>query len=636
MSASPGKHRYLRRLSPRAKTALFASVVVVAAGVTIPAFAGDGPTVELIVGLKQNNADSSAQRLLDKGYKLRGAALLEKLAARTIVVPADEADSISAVLEAQKGVDYVEENRTVVAAAAEEPSGEPATVESTGEPAAEESTGSTTAEESTSSTKAADTPPPPNMRDVLTQIAVPAAWETATTWSSPVVAVVDTGVNPVGGLADVLLPGESFMPNIDSSADDSTNSHGTAMASLVNAACPTCKILPVKALDMRGTGEDDKIAPAVEYAADQGAKVINLSLGYQDRTATAGQTMQRAIDYARGKGAVVIASAGNSVRNNEWGVLKQYPAANPGVLGVGGINTAGGRYTPDDDPNKDPKKRMGTNYGADWVDLAAPYCAAVLTGTGATTSMCGTSVSTALASAVAGLVRARTSTVNLWTVENALTSTAVPPSASDKWVAFGTVRADRAVGKVDTTAPKITDATPAYLTKFRGTVSVTATGVTDTGGGYLAGSGILGAALYADGAFVGSDYTAPYAVNYNSGTRNGVVKLQWKVWDKAANLAVFYRNIVADNTKPSYKFNAPANNAKVGNTVKVTASTWDGGSGVYRAELWINNKLIKTSTSTSISWSVDTRSLGKTMKVSLGVRDKVGNVVYSPVRTWKK
>ncbi len=302
------------------------------------------------------------------------------------------------------------------------------------------------------------------------------------------------------------------------------------------------------------------------------------------------------------------------------------------MLAVGGTNAQGTRFTKYDDP----AGATGTNYDPSWVDLAAPYCADALTSSGGSQEVCGTSFSTALASGVAGLVKSRTAAATQWSIENALTTTATAPPPSDRWVAFGQLRADLAVAKVDTTAPVIGSAAPSYHQTFRGTFAVSAGAISDTGGGYPAGSGADHAWLYANGKYVGSDYSAPFAVNYNSGTTNSVVHLQWKVFDRAGNVGILNRDAIADNLAPTLTWTAgPANNAKVKGTVTVKATASDAG-GVSRVELWINGKLTQWDWTSGYAFSINTAKYGSTIKVQLRANDKAGNVRSLTTRTWKR
>ncbi|MEU7909278.1 S8 family serine peptidase [Actinoplanes sp. NPDC049118] len=657
-----------RRDSRRLKISLLGVVAVVAAGITVPAFADTDPDVRLIVGLEAAGRQDTAEELADKGYRLKTKGRLDRLGARTLLVSEDDAAKVAARLRDQDGVAFVQLDRKVSALA--EPgteAGEAPGTEAGEAPSLEESepAGPSPATPGTPSPSEVSSPaveptigedpnnpvghptesstapePEPTEShlvtaawDALAQLGVPDALRSGTGWSSQTVAVVDTGVTPVGDLAGAVLPGVNVVenaPNPADAGDDSTDGHGTAVASLVKAACPTCKILPVKALDKRGTAFESEVAQGITYAADQGARIINLSFGapVQPGTPDAGELLQSAVDYARGKGAVVLASAGNDA----YGSVKYYPAANAGVLAVSGTNSSGGRYLKSDDPDG----VAGANFGATWVDLAAPYCAAALTTVGFRRQVCGSSFSTALVSGVAGLVKSRTAAANQWSIENALTSSATAPAATDKWLAYGEVRADRAVLKVDATPPVVGATTPSYMQRFRGTVTVTASNITDAGGDYPGGSGAIRAGLYADGKYVASDYSAPFSINYNSGTLNRTVKLQWKVIDRAGNTGILNRNVVADNLAPTLTWaSGPKNNAKVKGTVTVTAKASDA-AGVSRVELWINGKLAQWDWTSGYSFKVNTAAYGKTIKVQLRANDKVGNVRYLSTYTWKR
>ena len=66
--------------------------------------------------------------------------------------------------------------------------------------------------------------------------------------------------------------------------------------------------MPLKVLSSSGGGTVSDIAEAIKFAADNGADVINMSLGGGGES----QLMEEAIDYAHSKGVVIIAAAGNS------------------------------------------------------------------------------------------------------------------------------------------------------------------------------------------------------------------------------------------------------------------------------------------------------------------------------------
>jgi len=80
----------------------------------------------------------------------------------------------------------------------------------------------------------------------------------------------------------------------------------------VAGVCPGCKLIIVKILDDNGSGTTSNATAGITWAADQGAKVINMSLGTtESSTAT---LYAQAVNYAMSKGAVVVAAAGMMVQ----------------------------------------------------------------------------------------------------------------------------------------------------------------------------------------------------------------------------------------------------------------------------------------------------------------------------------
>ncbi|HEX8346951.1 MAG TPA: S8 family serine peptidase [Actinoplanes sp.] len=182
---------------------------------------------------------------------------------------------------------------------------------------------------------------------------------------------------------------------------------------------------------------------------------------------------------------------------------------------------------------------------------------------------------------------------------------------------------------LDRTLPRVAGAGPAQNSRHRGTVNVTATGVSDK-------SGIANLTLYADGKWVGRDTTAPYAVKYNLSKRNGPVKLQWKAFDKVGNVGVLNRTIVADNTAPSVRITSgPKDKAKVKGTVKLGVAASDA-SGISRVELLVNGKKVATDAKAGYTFSVKVSKYGKKLKIQVRAYDKVGNVRTDKTRNWKR
>lgn len=262
------------------------------------------------------------------------------------------------------------------------------------------------------------------------KVEAPRAWDVTRGSSSVVIAVLDTGVNGGPELDGKLLPGRDFVNDDADAADDNPGRHGTAVAAVAAAdandggvagMCWTCKILPVKVLGSDGSGSTYAIAQGITWAADNGADVIVMSLG----GTSVSRAMQDAVAYARTRGAVLVAAAGNSGTDT-----RNYPAAITGVIGVAGSTSSDDRYP-------------WSNHGQ-WVDVAAPGCNGAPLPDGRYADFCGTSSATPLtAGAVAlGLSLGATGPV----VEEALRTTAVPVAGG--WVERGRVDAAAMLGAV--------------------------------------------------------------------------------------------------------------------------------------------------------------------------------------------
>ena len=91
------------------------------------------------------------------------------------------------------------------------------------------------------------------------------------------------------------------------------------------------KILPVRVLDANGGGVASNVAKGIIWAADHGARVINLSLGGGKSPG-----IEQAMQYANSKGAVVLAAGGN---NGQAGNAPMYPAAYPEAIAVAAVDS---------------------------------------------------------------------------------------------------------------------------------------------------------------------------------------------------------------------------------------------------------------------------------------------------------
>ncbi len=255
---------------------------------------------------------------------------------------------------------------------------------------------------------------------------------TAGSGTGVIVAVLDTGVDAThSALAGHLMSGYDF---VDMDADpsevgvpevDSVYGHGTHVAGIVALTAPDAKIMPLRVLDQNGEGNIWVLAEALRYAVnpdgnlatDDGATVINMSLGTEQRTAflddiinlvtcsnnTSGGgghdmrlpdgvtmgTNDKPEECLSRKGAVIVAAAGN-----DGNTLKEYPAAedNKGVLAVAATT-------------QDDVRASYSNYGS-WVQIGAPGDAILSTVPGNQWgAWSGTSMATPFVAGVAALVQ---------------------------------------------------------------------------------------------------------------------------------------------------------------------------------------------------------------------------------------
>jgi len=196
----------------------------------------------------------------------------------------------------------------------------------------------------------------------FSQINLPGAWEIST-GEGVVVAVVDTGINPFGRdgfgvlAEDRLLLGYNAIAGVRGGID--YNQHGTHVAGTIGQETDNgtgvagiaynARLLPVKSLSYMGGGLYSWIINGIRWATDNGADVINLSLG----SGAYSRLLEDAVDDAYEKGVTVIAAAGNDGTDN---IL--YPAALEHCIAVGAV-----RY--------DKQLTSYSNYG-DEIDLVAP------------------------------------------------------------------------------------------------------------------------------------------------------------------------------------------------------------------------------------------------------------------------
>jgi subtilisin family serine protease len=269
------------------------------------------------------------------------------------------------------------------------------------------------------------------------QTALPNAWDLTTGTSSVIVAVLDSGVDATHPDLPAMGAGYDVVNDDAVPADDlghGTQVTGALAARLGNGldgvgACPGCTVMPVKVISgVTGIATDADIVDGIVWATDHGADVINMSLGGPDLS----ELMTNGVAYARSRGVVVIASAGNDGTSD-----LNYPAAIEGVVSVAGVDSHDWLYT-------------WSNRGAS-VDVAAPGCLQTTLLGGGSIEGCGTSIAAPLVSGIAGLVLSRNSLLNAEQVTSILTSSARDEPGLD--VEHGIVDANVALHVAGATPP---------------------------------------------------------------------------------------------------------------------------------------------------------------------------------------
>ncbi len=192
----------------------------------------------------------------------------------------------------------------------------------------------------------------------LTRIGAPQAWDVTTGSSDLIIAIVDSGIDlDHPDLSGKIIWGYDYV-NGDWVPDDD-HGHGTHVAGIAAAKTNNstgvagvswgARLMALKVLDAGGNGTYANVASAVTYAANHGAKIINLSLGGDYDS----QTLHEAVIYAHNAGCVIVAATGN---NGNGSVL--YPARYAEAFAVAATDS-------------NDQRAWFSNYGPE-VDVAAP------------------------------------------------------------------------------------------------------------------------------------------------------------------------------------------------------------------------------------------------------------------------
>ncbi|WJH36282.1 S8 family serine peptidase [Paenibacillus sp. CC-CFT747] len=268
----------------------------------------------------------------------------------------------------------------------------------------------------------------------LEQIHAREAWDVATGNEAITIALVDTGVDLTHpDLVSHLVKGTNLINPGQPPADD--NGHGTNVAGVIAASANNdkgiagllwkAKIMPVKALESNGTGEEDKLGEGIRYAVDHGAKIVVLSLGLNKASAY----MESIVKYAESRGVLLVAASGNE------GNSVKYPAAYPTVLAVGGASA-------------DNHAATLSNYGPE-LDVVAPWNVFTTAVGGRYIYTGGTSLAAPQVAAVSALAWSLYPEMKPYEIRNLIRQTAedLETPGWDAKTGYGLLRADRALSE---------------------------------------------------------------------------------------------------------------------------------------------------------------------------------------------
>ncbi|MFC3992789.1 type VII secretion-associated serine protease mycosin [Actinoplanes siamensis] len=210
------------------------------------------------------------------------------------------------------------------------------------------------------------------------------------------VAVIDSGVDAHHpDLEGQVLPGLDLV-NSKGDGDTDAVGHGTTVSGIIAGRAddntgvvgiaPKAKILPVRVLDEQNRYDDALVvAKGLRWAVDHGARVVNLSLGGSANS----PALAAALDYAFAKDVVVIACTGNVNASSSAARGVWYPAREPGVIAVAGVERNGtdlwsgsitGRETVVTAP---ATELVGAKPGGYWKVQGTSFAAPMVAGTAA-------------------------------------------------------------------------------------------------------------------------------------------------------------------------------------------------------------------------------------------------------------
>ena len=431
----------------------------------------------------------------------------------------------------------------------------------------------------------------------LPKIQAPTAWDNAN-GNGVIIAILDTGVDGSHpDLAANMVPGWNIYDNNSNTSD--VHGHGTSVsgtAAMVGnnskgsaGVAWGAKIMPVRIAGPDGYAYWSTIAQGINWAADHGARVANISYGVSGSS-----TVQSAAQYMRNKGGVVVVSAGNT------GALVG-DAAHDSMLSVSATGSTDVRPS-------------WSSYG-NYVDLAAPGVSIYATTRGGGyANVSGTSFSSPITAATVALMMSANGSLGPSDIDKILKSTAIDLGTAgfDQYYGYGRINAAKAVAAansyvaVDTQAPTISIISPAGG-KVIGAVPVDVN--------YSDNVGVTRAELYVNGSKIATDDSSPFAFAWDTAAYgDGSYTLVAKAYDAAGNAGASSSVSVTlgnDTTAPVIGSVNPANGSTVSPTKQAVSASATDNQKVAKLSLTIDGKEVAIAYSGTVSYSWNTRNVAR-------------------------
>src|SRR5450756_129380 len=414
----------------------------------------------------------------------------------------------------------------------------------------------------------------------LATIQAPSAWNSSVGSAAQPIAIVDSGIDATHpDLASRIMAGWNFLSGNTDTHDQM--GHGSAVAGTVAAATNNLTgvagvtwanpIMPLVVVDSTGYAYYSNIASAITYAADHGARIINISIGGTSPSSS----LQSAVNYAWNKGSVVFAAAGNGGSSTPY-----YPAGCDNVVAVSATDQS-------------DALAGFSNYGS-WIDLSAPGTDILTTSSGGGYGPhSGTSFSSPIAAGVGALALAVRPSLSASALVSLLEANSddLGVAGFDPSFGWGRVNAYKAVSAALAAPvnppPSVAISAPTAGSTVSGTVTVS--------GAASDSLGISSVKLYCDGVLMSSTTKASFAFGWNAGTVAGTHTLSVVAQDPAGNTGTASLTVnvtipatVKDTTPPTVRITSPAGGPVTGNgSINVSAAAQDN-VGVTQVSIYVD------------------------------------------------